>query len=61
MHKITPTKPKTTTRGTWDYFPDCHICNGLRQGRGATAEDLAKLFKEVERANGAKSKIKITG
>ena len=49
MIKQILTKPKTTNRRPWDYFPDCHICNGIRQGQGATTEDLTKLFEEAKK------------
>lgn len=35
----------------WEYFDDCPICQGMKQGRGQTMEDLNKLFKEAENKN----------
>jgi len=35
-----------TAREPWDFFHDCHICQGMKQGRGQTMDDLKKLFAE---------------
>lgn len=48
MAKKPSAKPRTTTRGPWNYFPDCHICQAMKQGRGNTVEDLTKVFAEAE-------------
>lgn len=42
-------KPKQTNRGPWNSFPNCHICSGMKSGRGQTEEDLKKLFAEAEK------------
>lgn len=39
---------KKTFRKPWDYFHDCHICQGMKQGRGQTTKDLEVLFEEAE-------------
>ncbi len=39
---------QVSSRGPWSYFPNCHICQGMKQGRGQTSEDLKKLFDEAE-------------
>jgi hypothetical protein len=51
MHKIISTRPKTTAYGPWNYFPDCHICKAMKQGRGNTVEDLIQVFAETEALN----------
>ncbi len=39
---------KKNASGPWNYFNDCAICQGMKQGRGQTAEELKKLFDEAE-------------
>ncbi len=43
-------KFRKTSRGPWDYFHDCHICQGMKQGRGQTIKDLNQLFEEAGKA-----------
>ncbi len=49
------TKPKNRRKNTgpWNYFPDCHVCQGMKHGRGQTPEDLSKLFAEANVKQGA--------
>jgi hypothetical protein len=49
MNKKIATKFRKTPRGPWNYFHNCHICQGMKQGRGQTEEDLKQLFKEAEK------------
>jgi hypothetical protein len=46
MEKAKPKNQRKAT-GPWNYFPDCHVCQGMKQGRGQTSADLTKLFAEA--------------
>jgi hypothetical protein len=48
MNRKVSAKLRPTSREPWDDFPDCHICQAMKQGRGQTVEDLKKVFAEVE-------------
>ena len=42
------TKQKNNSKTPWGNFHDCHICKAMEQGRGATEEDLTKIFAKAE-------------
>lgn len=52
MSKSKIIKKKSVNFEPWEFFDDCVICQGMKQGRGQTVDDLKKLFDRANKKQG---------